>query len=136
VEYAGQEFRTWESQKATKTDNAHLRFDYEGARGETVKLIGRIQRLLLHRMSPSGPERFVAECKWYLDVGTCPIAGTTMVNHDPSNPMNTDDKFVFLYNCYQRPVALWPNNPLGKIRPRDPAHSYMHVIDRNMQELV
>ena len=86
-------------------------------------------------MGPSGPSRFVAECQWYEEEGTCPVGGTTIVKHDAGNPMNDDDKFVFMYNCYQRPVALWPNDPLGKLSPRDPRRMWMHVIDRNVQEM-
>ena len=63
----------------------------------------------------------------------CPVAKTTLVRESPSMPFNSSSKFVFLDACYERPVAIWPHDPLGDLPASDPRRDWFDVIDRNQQ---
>ena len=57
------------------------------------------------------------------------------VKSDKDFHFNHSMRFVFLEDCYSRPVALWPFDPLHRLEPRDPKRGWFHVIDRNQSEL-
>ena len=57
-------------------------------------------------MYPGGPSKVVVEGLWYENVGTCPIAGTTLVRENKNTPFNKCSRFTFLETCYQIPVAV------------------------------
>ena len=40
-------------------------------------------------------------------------------------------RMTFVKECYPRPVAIWPNDPLDDLEDDDPAKQYFRVIDRN-----
>ena len=98
------------------------------------KAYAAIQRLFVHEAYPGGPRRYVLEGKWFKVVGVCPIANTTLVRYCPSMPFNTSSRFVFLDACYQRPVAIWPHDPLGDLPLGDRRKDWFDVIDRNQCE--
>ena len=52
-----------------------------------------------------------------------------------ANPFNTSSRFVFLDNCSERPVAVWPRDPFGKLPGWHPEQKWFHVIDRNQSML-
>lgn len=140
AKYAGNLFRTAQSQvtKHIAHDDSHLRWDYKEARGGRAILtsaFGTITKLFSHAMYPGGPARVVASVEWLRVEFTCPIAKTTVVSHG-EHPFLTDeeDKFVFLDNCYQIPVALWPHDLLGELPAGDPRKGYYDVIDHNQLE--
>ena len=135
VEYAGALFRTEGSQRNIKNSDAYVRLDYKApGRREIQKAYAAIQRLFVHEAYPGGPRRYVLEGKWFKVVGVCPIANTTLVRYCPSMPFNTSSRFVFLDACYQRPVAIWPHDPLGDLPLGDRRKDWFDVIDRNQCE--
>jgi hypothetical protein len=79
------------------------------------------------------PERVVVECEWYRTmVAKNPISGNTVVRLDPTYLLF--DKFVFLQDCYQQPVALWPFDPFEELPRSDPRKNVFEVLDRNQTE--
>ena len=135
VEYAGALFRTEGSQRDIKNNDANVRMDYKApGRREIQQAYATIQRLFVHEAYPGGPRRFVLEGKWFQVVGVCPVAKTTLVRNSPSMPFNTSSRFVFLDACYQRPVAIWPHDPLGDLPLGDRRKDWFDVIDRNQNE--
>ena len=135
VEYAGALFRTEGSQRNIKNSDAYVRMDYKApGRREIQQAYAAIQRLFVHEAYPGGPRRYVLEGKWFKVVGVCPIANTTLVRYCPSMPFNTSSRFVFLDACYQRPVAIWPHDPLGDLPLGDRRKDWFDVIDRNQCE--
>ena len=140
MQFAGSLFRTFKSQKKLKNDDSNLRLDYNhlNARGgvEVRQAYGRIQRLLSHEAYPGGPRRIIVEGLWYEHMGTCEIAHTPLVRKKISYFMNTSSRFAFLDACYQRPVAMWPHDPLDKLPAGDPRKNGFDIIDRNQIEAV
>lgn len=137
--YAGQLFRTKASQKKTKSDNSHLRYDYKTYVGERskktkmVKAFVQIISMFEHEMYPGGPTQVVVEGAWYKHIGLSKF-GLDLVAPDPTNGIHTHSRFIFLTNCYQRPVALWPYDPFGKLPKDDLRKGSFAVIDRNQDE--
>ena len=136
MEYSGADFRTQESQKDLKRDDSHIRFDYKmaGAQGAITKGFAEIKRVFVHTAYPDGPERFIVEGDWFRLMGKCNIAKTDLVRIDPNHPFNHSSKFVFLDSCYQRPVAVWPYDPLNKLPVTHPKKAWFDIIDRNQSE--
>ena len=67
-------------------------------------------------------------------MGTCEVAGTTLVKKDPDHDFNHSSRFVFLDMCYQRPVAIWPFDPFKKLLAQDQRKDWFDIIDRNQTE--
>ena len=140
VQFAGNFFRTGKYQKDLKTDDSKIRQDYRDAgpaRGQTVlrKAYATITRMFVHEAFPGGPSRVIVEGEWFRVMGECPVAHTTLVKRDKDFHFNHSMRFVFLEDCYSRPVALWPFDPLHRLEQRDPKRGWFHVIDRNQSEL-
>ena len=94
------------------------------------------QSLNLRRAAyPGGPSRVIVEGEWYRDMGKCPVAKTTLVKRDKHHSFNLSARFMFLEDCYRRPVALWPFDPLHRLESEDPKTKWFHVIDRNQEEI-
>ena len=131
--YAGNVFRTQASQVNLKGDDSHVRFDYRAAEGGQAlrKGFATILRLFEHRAYPGGPSRVVVEGNWWTVVGTCPIAGTTLGKEDADHAFNHSSRFVFLDECYQRPIAIWPHDPFQELDDGDERKQWFDVIDRN-----
>jgi hypothetical protein len=136
VQYAGSIFRTKHSQRNLKTDNSHLVMDYKppGANQPVKQAYAQIKDLFEHEAYPGGPKRIVVNGAWFDVMGKCPIAGTTLVKKNRRNPFNFSSKFVFLDDCYQRPVAIWPHDPSGELAANDPKRKWFDVIDRNRSD--
>jgi hypothetical protein len=133
--YAGFRFRTCGSQVGMKYDDSHIRYDYkkEGGSQRMASAFGKIVRMFTHELHAHGPERVVVECEWYRTmVAKNPISGNTVVRLDPTYLLF--DKFVFLQDCYQQPVALWPFDPFEELPRSDPRKNVFEVLDRNQTE--
>ena len=76
----------------------------------------------------------MVEGDWFTVMGTCPVAGTTLVRKDLDHPFNSSSRFVFLNNCYNRPVAVWPHDPFDDLVSTDPHKHCFDIIDRNQDE--
>jgi hypothetical protein len=115
------------------TDDCNFRYDYKAAAGDRVltKGFARILRIFVHAAFPGGPTRLVVEGCWWKVMGTCPIAGTTLVKEDPDQLFNRTQRFMFLDECYQKPVAIWPHDPLNELDASDCSREWYDVIDRN-----
>ena len=134
VEYAGALFRTEKSQRHVKHDDANVRMDYTVSDERVVQqAYANIQSLFVHAAFPGGPRRYVLEGNWYKVVGVCPVSKTNLVRESPSMPFNSSSKFIFLDACYERPVAIWPHDPLKDLPVSDPRRDWFRVIDRNQQ---
>jgi hypothetical protein len=93
-------------------------------------------RIVVHEMYPGGPKRTILEGDWFTESrarSPCPIAGTPVVQADPNktNHFNFQAKFVFLENCYERPVAVWPHDPIHK---KSNNRKLYDVIDLNQDQ--
>ena len=121
-----------------KHDDIHLRWDYSEANGRFRNAMrtkyATIENIFEHQMFPGGPMRVIVEVSWYTTVGKRPISGIPIVKVDVDAPFNTEQKFLFLDNCYQEPVAVWPHDPLNKLAEDDVYKGYFNVIDRNQTE--
>jgi hypothetical protein len=136
MEYAGVILRTWKSQKENKHDDARLVMDYAPPRKSEIKrAYARIKRLFVHQAYPGGPSRFMVEGSRYDVVGTCSVTKTTLIRRNRANPFNTSSRYAFLDNCSERPVAVWPRDPFGKLPVGHPEKKWFHVIDRNQSVL-
>lgn len=143
-EYASAEFAgyTWHVEDPTSTstkDNSIFRMDYKadtgpGRRTVIHKSFARVKRIFEHVMFPGGPSRVCVEGAWYKDEGVCPIAGTQLVSPHPNHHFTHESKFIFINQCYQQPVALWPYDPKDELRPDDPKKAFFDVIDRNEEQ--
>ena len=89
----------------------------------------------VHTAYPRGPSRVIVEGEWYRDVGKCLLAKTTLVKRDKNYHFNLSARLMFLEDCFRRPVALWPFDPLDRLEFEDPQRKWFHVIDRNQDEL-
>jgi len=135
AQYAGNIFRTEASQTGQRHDDAHLRWDYKQAgRLGVISAFATIRRIFVHSLYPGGPSRVIVQGEWFTVVGKCPIAHTMIVKDDSRNEFNLHSRFVFLDNCYQQPVAVWPHDPLGQLPDEDPKKGYYDVVDRNQLE--
>ena len=105
-----------------------------GVNQNVLQAYAQIVDLFEHEAYPGGPKRIVVEGTWYDVVGECSIAGTTLVSRNKQHPFNFSSKFVFLDDCYQRPVAIWPHDPHGMLARGDPKRKWFDVINRNRAE--
>ena len=139
VQFAGNFFKHRKAEKHLKTDDSFIGADYQqaGPRGRTevLKHYAAIKRLFVHTAFPGGPSRVIVEGEWYRDMGKCPVAKTTLVKRDKGHNFNLSARFIFLEDCYRRPVAFWPFDPLHRLGNDDPQRAWFHVIDRNQDEL-
>jgi len=132
VRYAGYAFCTSRSQKLSKTDNSNVAKPYNVvlANGKTVRqiLYGKIECLFIHHLYPLGPSRCVLKVNWFVDHGFapsgCPLVDTTK---------DWETSYVFLEDCFQIPVAVWPHDPLG--RKVGETAQWSEIIDRNQDEV-
>ena len=138
VEYGGYTFGTKESQEGLKHDDSHIRLDYNELMGrnnsQLKSAFATIKDLFVHEMYPGGPAKVVVHGAWLDVLGTCPIAGTTLVRKRENHPFNLSCKFTFIQTCYQMPVALWPYDPFKKLPSNDPRRHHFDIIDRNQTE--
>jgi len=115
-----------------------VRFDYAPVEarynGITQKGFAQIKRMFVHEAYPGGPARVVVEGDWMKVAGVCSIAKTTLVRKFPNHPFNLSSRYVFLDDCYHRPVAVWPHDPLEKLRVDSPFRDCFDIIDRNQDE--
>jgi hypothetical protein len=91
---------------------------------------GEIQQLFSHSLYPGGPSQVVAEVDWFDSKGTHAVSRLPLVaktNLDPA----AFSRMTFVRECYPRPLAIWPNDPLHDLSHDDPAKHYFRVIDRN-----
>ena len=130
----------------TKHDDSHFACDYleddSDSEEDDVHPISRrkrgfatLERIIVHEMYPGGPKRTFLEGDWFTEVLGVKnrVEGTPNVNLDPEkrNFFNYQAKFVFLENCYERPVAIWPHDPILKT-PR--YRGVFDVIDVNQDQ--
>jgi hypothetical protein len=146
AEYAGSTFCTegYRQRARTKIDNTHVRMDYlidissrrVVSQQRVVSIFGTITRIFQHEFEGSGLTKIVLQCRWFKTIGTCSIAGTTLVQ-EVSNPSNSaldpDDQFTFLETVFQLPVAVWPHNELSGGVTREGGDVY-DIIDRNQEQ--
>jgi hypothetical protein len=151
AEYAGNTFCTaWYRKRArTKIDNTHVRLDYKIRRGSgrsgsgrgqnqqrVVSIFGTIVRIFKHQFADTSINKIILQCRWFKTIGTCSIAGTTLVQEDlktKSNNLDPEDQFTFLETVFQLPVAVWPHNEAsgGAMRPGGETYD---IIDRNQEQ--
>jgi len=67
---------------------------------------------------------------WYDSQGTHELSGLPLVSKTNEDPA-AFTKLVFMKECYPRPVAIWPNDPLDLLDEDDLTKQYFRVIDRN-----
>ena len=138
VHYAGSTFRRAQSQKQLTTDDANIVIDYNHiyprGRQEKRKLFATIKRLFIHQAYPGSPKRLVVEGEWWEIMHACPITKNYLVKKNPDHDFNHSSKFVFIANCYPRPVAIWPHDPLDDLDVSDEKKQWFDVIDRNQDE--
>jgi len=90
--------------------------------------------LFTHSLYPGGPSRTVAKVDWYDSQGTHAISNLPLVSKTNDDPA-AFGAMTFLTECYPRPLAIWPNDPLDELAHDDPAKHYFRVIDRNETSL-
>ena len=136
MQYAGATFRTWKSQLLLKTDDAHIMMDYRrpGHNQPILQAYARIKNVFEHESYPGGPKRIIVEGSWFDVKGVCPIAKTTLVCRNRENQFNFSSKYVFLTDCHERPVALWPYDPLDELGHGRPEKKWFDVINRNQAD--
>lgn len=91
---------------------------------------GQIQNLFTHSLYPGGPTHVVACVDWYDSKGMHAVSKLPLI----AKTNDDEDSFgrmTFVKECYPRPVAIWPNDPLDDLEDDDPAKQYFRVIDRN-----
>ena len=142
VQYGGNIFRARNSKKSNRTDDTHVRLDYLpaehrlGQQPVRKKAYARIKRLLVHAPFPGGKERVIVDGQWFEPMGVCLLANTTLVRKNKNYHFNHSSRFTFIHNCYTRPVAVWPHDPLDKLHSSNPRKQWMDVIDLNQEETV
>ena len=136
VRYAGHLFRTAISQrkKPIVHDDSHVRQDYLDEHGNLQKCYGAIKGIYLHTQFPGGPSKIVLKCFWYQTVEVCPVAGNTIVRKNPNYIFNHESPFVFLDNCYQLPVAVWPYDVFKQLPENSRRREHYDVLDRNQSQ--
>jgi hypothetical protein len=102
--------------------------------GRAQKGFAQIKRMFVHEAYPDGPSRVVVEGDWLQVIGLCEVAKTTLVKKTPDHPFNLSSRFVFMDNCYTRPVAVWPHDPFKKLQQENPFRDCFDIIDRNQDE--
>ena len=107
---------------------------HSGGRQEKKKLFGTIQRLFIHEAYPGAGKRIIVEGRWWQHMGVCAVTKNHLVKKNRDHMFNHSSKFVFLANCYPRPVAVWPHDPLDDLHQYDDRKTWFQVIDRNQEE--
>jgi hypothetical protein len=115
--------------------DCYVRLDFNGpavpGRGAVIKTVyGQIKNLFSHSLYKGGPSHIVANVEWYDNKGTHPLSGLPLVSKTNDDEDNFT-KLTFMRECYPRPLAIWPHDPLDELRADDPAKNYFRVIDRN-----
>lgn len=77
----------------------------------------------------------MVEGDWLEFVGTCGVAGTSLVRKNNDHPFNSSSRFVFLNNCYSKPVAVWPHDPFDDLHATHRHKDCFDIIDRNQDEI-
>ena len=138
VEYAGNIFRVEDSQGHLKrTNDAAIRWDYcadnSGRSDRIISAYGVIKHLFEHKPIDSERPRVIAHVTWLHNKHKCALTGIQTVSTEPLDKEDALNAFVFLDNCYQQPVALWPHDPLNMLPSLPDGHEYVYydVIDRN-----
>ena len=108
---------------------------HTGGPQEKKKIYGTIKRLILHEGYPGLTPRLIVEGQWWENMGYCPVTNNPLVKRNDDHMFNHSSKFVFLTNCYPRPVAIWPHDPLDDFDENDERKIWFDVIDRNQEEM-
>jgi hypothetical protein len=141
IEYGSHILLTAASERNNLTADSYVRLDFHTRASSTARTkegmaivlkscYGQIERLFTHSLYPGGPSHVVASVDWYDSKGTHALSKLPLV------AKTTDDedafgRMTFVKECYPRPLAIWPNDPLDDLDPDDPAKEYFRVIDRN-----
>jgi hypothetical protein len=134
VEYAGFKFIQASSQTQTRTDNSNVRLPYfELEDGERIKksAYGAIKKVVVHHLFPGGPSRCVLHVDWFTNTGQVGTSGNVLVDTEDISEVS----FVFISDCYQIPVAVWPHDPLNRLKKGLVAHKWSEIIDKNQEEI-
>jgi hypothetical protein len=133
VEYAGYSFRSARSQRSTLHDNSMIRMPYYSRNEDGSRQLksdyGSIEDIGTHQMYPGGPTKCFLIVQWFEDRGFSPVSGNRLVSTE-----STEKGFVFIEDIYQSPVAVWPHDPAGRLKHRDPRFGLSEIIDRNQEE--
>ena len=86
-----------------------------------LQAYARTKKLLEHESYPGGP---VPDCEDLDHTGM----------QEQKNQFNFSSKYVFLTDCHEHPVALWPYDPLGELRHGRPEKKWFDVINRNQAD--
>jgi hypothetical protein len=137
VQYAGNLFQTADNAKTGKTDSSFIRIDYvpPGSGQQRRPAYAQIIRMFTQQAYEHGPKRLVVEGRWLAPQGKCPVTRNHVVKVNENYAFNRSSKFVFIDMCYQKPVALWPFDPLGTLPEDDPRRKSFAVIDLNQDEV-
>jgi hypothetical protein len=81
-------------------------------------------------MYPGGPSQVVADVDWFDSKGTHDISRLPLVTKTNFD-QEAFSRMTFVRECYPRPLAIWPNDPLDDLNQDDPAKHYFRVVDRN-----
>ena len=141
AELDGHLFLTRGSQDKIKDDDSHFRFNYCPTEAryadQQQKGFAQLKRLFMHTAYPGGPSMMMVEdnLNWFEVIGTCPVTDTTLVKKDPHHPFNSSSRFVFLNNCYNKPVTVWPHDPFDDLPHTDSHKVCFDIIDRNQDEI-
>ena len=138
IEYGSHLLRTADSERNNKNADSYVRMDYMVPVGRSNNTVvqasyGQIKRLFVHYMYEDGPFQVVAEVDWYDRRGEHKISGLPLVSKTNRSAQNFT-KLTFVRECYPRPLAIWPNDPMDDLDDDDPAKYYFRVIDRNEDE--
>ena len=138
VQYAGNVFQTAKNATKGKNDSSFIRFDYtKPGRNQTQDTAyAQIHRMFIHQPYSNGPRRLIVEGNWLQPKGKCKVTRNHVVCFNNDYAFNLSSKFVFLDSCYQKPVAVWPFDPLLKLNPNDARRNYFQVIDLNETEKI
>jgi hypothetical protein len=131
--YAGNTFATQQYAAKRMRNDSNITIDYNERVGRNNSKLagafGTITRIFEHSMYPGGPTRLVLDCAWFDILGVVEISKTIVVERNPDNSFNQNARFTFLITAYQRPVAVWPSDPLGT--RGEPHTSQFEIIDPN-----
>jgi hypothetical protein len=135
VEYGGQPLRTKASEKGNKHVDSFIRLDFKeqigrSSRTRTRPSYGQIKHLFSHEMYPGGPTHVVVEAEWFDDKGFNEVSKLPMVQKS-DRLLFDGSRLAFLKECYPRPLAFWPNDPLRLLAADDERRTFFQVIDRN-----
>ncbi len=132
IEYGSHKLRTAQSERNNLHADSYVRMDFHVSRRDAVikTVYGQIKNLFEHSLYKDGPSHIVADVEWYDNKGTHPLSGLPLVSKT-NDDEDAFTKLTFVRECYPRPLAIWPHDPLHELRADDPAKNYFRVIDRN-----